>query len=90
MPGRASCGPRSTTWPQSPLRGGVFAFEVGEVRKGSLLLDRVVADVARETSWEPFCIVLNKQVFTKTSNAWGVDNNRGGTNSNRIVIMRRR
>ena len=70
--------------------GGVFAFEVGEVRKGSLLLDRVVADVARETSWEPFCIVLNKQVFTKTSNAWGVDNNRGGTNSNRIVIMRRR
>ncbi len=70
--------------------GGVFAFEVGEVRKGSLLLDRVVADVARETSWEPFCIVLNEQVFTKTSNAWGVDNNRGGTNSNRIVIMRRR
>ena len=69
--------------------GGVFAFEVGEVRKGSLLLDRVVADVARETAWEPFCIVVNEQVFTKTSNTWGVDNNRGGTNSNRIVVMRR-
>lgn len=70
--------------------GAVFAFEVGEVRKGSLLLDRVVADVARETAWEPFCIVVNEQTFTKTSNTWGVDNNRGGTNSNRIVVMRRR
>ena len=68
----------------------VFAFEVGEVRKGSLLLDRVVADVARETAWEPFCFVINEQAFTKTSNTWGVDNNRGGTNSNRIVVMRRR
>jgi len=29
-------------------------------------------------------------VFTKTSNTWGVDNNRAGTNSNRIVVMRRR
>ena len=71
-------------------RGGVFAFEVGEVRKGSLLLDRVVADVARETAWEPVCIVVNEQRFTKTSNTWGVDNNRGGTNSNRVVVLRRR
>ena len=70
--------------------GSVFAFEVGEVRKGSLLLDRVVADVARETAWEPFCFVVNEQAFTKTSNTWGVDNNRGGTNSNRIVVLRRR
>ena len=69
---------------------GVFAFEVGEVRKGSLLLDRVVADVARETAWEPFCLIVNEQAFTKTSNTWGVDNNRGGTNSNRIVLLRRR
>ncbi|MCY4025933.1 MAG: DNA methyltransferase [Acidobacteria bacterium] len=71
-------------------RGSVFAFEVGEVRKGSLLLDRVVADVSRETAWEPYCMVVNEQVFTKTSNTWGVDNNRGGTNTNRIVVMRRR
>ena len=69
--------------------GGAFAFEVGEVRRGSLLLDRVVADVARETPWEPVCIVVNEQRFTKTSNTWGVDNNRGGTNSNRIVVLRR-
>ena len=69
---------------------GVFAFEVGEVRSGSLLLDRVVVDVARETPWEPVSVVVNEQTFTKTSNTWGVLNNRGGTNSNRIVVMRRR
>ena len=68
---------------------GVFAFEVGEVRSGSLLLDRVVVDVARETPWEPFLVLVNEQTFTKTSNTWGVLNNRGGTNSNRIVVMRR-
>ncbi len=69
---------------------GVFAFEVGEVRSGSLLLDRVVVDVARETPWEPVLVVVNEQTFTKTSNTWGVLNNQGGTNSNRIVVMRRR
>lgn len=68
----------------------VFAFEVGEIRGGALLLDRVVADVARETAWEPVCVLVNAQAFTKTSNTWGVDNNRAGTNSNRIVVMRRR
>ena len=70
--------------------GAVFAFEVGEIRKGSLLLDQVVVDVARDTAWEPVCVIVNAQAFTKTSNTWGVDNNRGGTNSNRIVLMRRR
>ena len=70
--------------------GGAFAFEVGEVRKGALLLDQVVVDVARGTAWEPACVIVNAQAFTKTSNTWGVDNNRGGTNSNRIVVMRRR
>ena len=70
--------------------GGVFAFEVGEVRRGTLLLDQVVVDVARSTAWEPVCVVINAQAFTKTSNTWGVDNNRGGTNSNRIVVLRRR
>ena len=70
-------------------RGGLFAFEVGEIRRGALLLDRVVTGVARETSWEPVCIVVNAQTFTKTSNTWGVANNRGGTNTNRIVLLRR-
>lgn len=69
-------------------QGSALAFEVGEIRNGSLLLDRVVTDVARETAWEPICVVVNEQIFTKTSNTWGIENNRGGTNSNRIVVMR--
>ncbi|MCY4600642.1 MAG: DNA methyltransferase [Acidobacteria bacterium] len=70
-------------------RGGLFAFEVGEIRRGALLLDHVVADVARDTPWSPVCIVVNEQAFTKTSNTWGVANNSGGTNTNRIVLLRR-
>jgi hypothetical protein len=33
--------------------------------------------------------MINAQNFTKTANCWGVDNNKGGTNTNRIVVMRR-
>ena len=51
--------------------GSVFAFEVGEIHRGSLLLDRVVAEVAQETTWKPVCVVINEQTFTKTSNMWG-------------------
>ena len=32
-------------------------------------------------------IMINKQNFTKTSNIWGVSNNQGGTNTNRIVLL---
>jgi len=70
--------------------GGFFAFEVGEVRKGALRLEETVIDVARETGrWSPVCAIVNRQAFTKTSNTWGVANNRGGTNSNRIALLRK-
>ena len=53
-------------------QGGFFAFEVGEIQKGSLLLEQVVADVAKDSPWEPVCIMINEQVFTKTSDSLGV------------------
>jgi hypothetical protein len=34
-------------------------------------------------------IVINEQIFTKTSNIWGVNNNNKGTNTNRIVIFQK-
>jgi hypothetical protein len=34
--------------------------------------------------------MINRQVFTKTAQCWGVDNNAKGTNSNRIVVFERR
>jgi hypothetical protein len=34
-------------------------------------------------------VMVNDQAFTKTANCWGVSNNRRGTNTNRIVVLRR-
>ena len=34
-------------------------------------------------------VMLNRQRFTKTAQCWGVANNAGGTNSNRIVLAER-
>ena len=69
--------------------GGWIAFEVGEVRKGSVELEKVIADLASSAGLEAIAILLNVQDFTKTSACWGVDNQTKGTNSNRIVLMRR-
>jgi hypothetical protein len=66
---------------------GRIAFEVGEVRKGSLLLENEVVSAALEVGLACECIVINAQMFTKTANCWGVSNNAKGTNSNRIVIL---
>jgi hypothetical protein len=35
-------------------------------------------------------ILINTQTFTKTSNIWGINNNSDGTNSNRIVLFRKK
>ena len=32
---------------------------------------------------------VGDQEFTKTANCWGVDNNARGTNTNRIVLLRK-
>ncbi|HEX7388770.1 MAG TPA: DNA methyltransferase [Acidiphilium sp.] len=69
--------------------GGHVAFEVGEVRKGKILLERLVWQAADGLPFERLFVMVNRQEFTKTANCWGVRNNAGGTNTNRIVILRR-
>lgn len=69
--------------------GGHVAFEVGEVRKGKVLLERLVWSAAEGLPFERLAVMVNQQEFTKTANCWGVTNNSGGTNTNRIVIFRR-
>jgi ubiquinone/menaquinone biosynthesis C-methylase UbiE len=69
--------------------GGWVAFEVGEVRRGELKLDEVVAPLGVEAGFECSAILINAQQFTKTANIWGVQNNRNGTNSNRIVLFQK-
>jgi hypothetical protein len=70
--------------------GGHVAFEVGEVRGGKVLLERLVWDAAEGLPFDRLFMMVNQQQFTKTANCWGVRNNAKGTNSNRIVVMRRR
>ncbi|PPQ30664.1 DNA modification methylase [Rhodopila globiformis] len=70
--------------------GGFVAFEVGEVRGGRILLERHVATAIEGLPFDVLGVMVNQQEFTKTANCWGVNNNRGGTNTNRIVLAVRR
>jgi hypothetical protein len=69
--------------------GGHVAFEVGEVRGGRVLLERLVWRAVEGLPFERLFVLVNEQRFTKTSNCWGVSNNAKGTNTNRVVVMRR-
>jgi hypothetical protein len=69
--------------------GGWVAFEVGEVRKGTVKLDEVVAPLGIKAGFECSAVFINSQSFTKTANIWGVKNNSQGTNSNRIVLFKK-
>ncbi|MEW6061732.1 MAG: DNA methyltransferase, partial [Bacteroidota bacterium] len=67
-------------------RGGWIAFEVGEVRNGTIALDEFVVELGLQAGFECVGIMINTQQFTKTANIWGISNNAKGTNTNRIVI----
>lgn len=69
--------------------GGVVAFEVGEVKKGAIKLDQVVLPLGEAAGFAAEVVLINTQRFTKTAQIWGVANNQGGTNSNRIVVFRK-
>ncbi len=69
--------------------GGHVAFEVGEVRNGTVLLEKHVAKAVAGLPFEFLGVMVNDQEFTKTANCWGVGNNKGGTNTNRICLFRK-
>jgi hypothetical protein len=69
--------------------GGWIAFEVGEVRRGSIRLEEVIAPAGEAAGFECQAVLINTQQFTKTANIWGINNNSMGTNTNRIVIFRK-
>ena len=71
------------------IDGGYVAFEVGEVRGGRVLLESLVVPAAVDAGLIPHMVMVNDQVFTKTSNCWGVENLKKGTNTNRIVLLRK-
>ena len=69
--------------------GGRIAFEVGEVRKGTVFLENAVVKASLDVGFVPEILMINAQHFTKTANCWGISNNRKGTNSNRIVVLKK-
>jgi len=69
--------------------GGWVAFEVGEVRNRTVRLEESVVPLGVAEGFSAIAILINTQRFTKTSNIWGVRNNRRGTNTNRIVVFRK-
>lgn len=69
--------------------GGHVAFEVGEVRRGKVRLEETVIPAAASAGLLAELVLINSQDFTKTANCWGVSNNQKGTNTNRIVLLRR-
>lgn len=70
--------------------GGHVAFEVGEIHAGKTRLEEAVLPCGVAAGLEPVLVLINDQQFTKTANCWGVDNMAKGTNTNRIVLFRRR
>ena len=71
------------------MPGGYVAFEVGEVRNGKIPLDEEVLKSIQGLPFNLVAVLINKQEFTKTSNCWGISNNKSGTLTNRIVVVRR-
>jgi hypothetical protein len=70
-------------------RGSYIAFEVGEVRGGKVRMEELVIPAARSAGLLPVLVLINAQAFTKTSNCWGVTNQIAGTNTNRVVLLRK-
>jgi DNA modification methylase len=69
-------------------------LEVGEVEtdEGTIYLDEVLGEEAeRIRDTEKFLrveeVLVNQQSFSKLSNCFQVENNRKGTNSNRLVVL---
>ena len=69
--------------------GGYVAFEVGEVRKGTVRLEETVLPLGQAAGFQAMGFLVNQQEFTKTANIWGISNNTHGTNSNRIALFRK-
>ncbi len=70
--------------------GGYIAFEVGEVRGGTVLLEEAALACGVTAGLLPELVLINAQEFTKTANCWGVGNNKKGTNTNRVVLFRKK
>ncbi|MBL7662559.1 site-specific DNA-methyltransferase [bacterium] len=78
------------------LKPGSFAIiEVGEVEQDgkTIYLDEIVAEAASEVRRDGKRLIVseilvNQQQFTKLANCFKVENNKKGTNTNRLVVLK--
>lgn len=64
-------------------------FEVGEVKKAKIKLEEIVIPIAQNSGFKCESIIINSQNFTKTANIWNINNNSKGTNTNRILVLKK-
>ncbi len=76
-------GPRAP-WGEAARRHSVVSNPLR-----SNALEEAVLPCAIAAGLEPVLVLINDQKFTKTANCWGVENNSKGTNSNRVVVIRK-
>lgn len=70
-------------------RGGWIAVEVGGVRNGEVQLDALLAEAGRSAGLDIVLAMVNSVQFTRTSHLWRVENGAQGTNTNRVILMRK-
>ena len=58
-------------------------------RGGTVKLEEAALQCGQAAGLTPILLLVNDQKFTKTANCWGVDNNKKGTNTNRVVLFRK-
>ena len=76
-------------WRRALKPGGALCFEVGEIAARRVKLEVEALQIGVATGFAVECIVINAQAFTKTAHLWGVTNGARGTNSNRVVVLRK-
>ena len=76
-------------WRRILKPGGALCFEVGEIAAKNVKLEIEALQIGAKTGFEAECVVINSQNFTKTAQLWGVTNGARGTNSNRVVVLRK-
>lgn len=70
---------------------GVAVIEVGEVsyRRRLVNLDEIIVELGRSVGFSVEEVLINSQQFTKLANCFKVDNMTKGTNTNRLVVLRK-
>lgn len=69
--------------------GGWIGIEVGDVRGGRVQLDELLVGAGKSVGLEVVLVLVNSVGFTRTAHIWNVRNGVTGTNTNRVVLMRR-